>query len=79
MRLDDLLCDACLTRLQDWLAQNGDGVSLHDFLKTLLLVGNANLENFYCDRCTDKCMQPFHVGRNPLQGADSTSIPRPRM
>ena len=54
MRLDDLLCDACLTRSLDWLAQNGEGVSLHDFIKTLLLVGSANLENFYCDRCTDK-------------------------
>ena len=76
MRLDNLLCDACLTRLQDWLTQNGDGVSLHDLLKALLLFGNANLENLYCDRCTDKLHAAMHKEHRRGRCAGHAKLPR---
>jgi hypothetical protein len=53
--ISDMLCDACLARLERWL--NGE-TTPHEFLECLLIVGDeSNFERFFCPRCTEKLHQ----------------------
>jgi hypothetical protein len=47
-----MLCDACLARLEQWLAGE---TTPHEFLECLLITSKEpKLERIFCPRCTEK-------------------------
>ena len=48
--ISEILCDACLARLEQWLAGE---TTPHEFLEVLLILGEKrHLERFFCSRCS---------------------------
>jgi hypothetical protein len=53
--ISDMLCDACLAKLERSL---NDETTPDEFLECLLIVGDeSNFERFFCPRCTEKLHQ----------------------
>jgi hypothetical protein len=50
--ISEMLCDACLARLEQWLAGE---TTPHEFLECLLITSEEpKLERIFCPRCTEK-------------------------
>jgi hypothetical protein len=53
--ISEILCDAYLARLEEWLAGE---TTPHEFLEALLMLGEEpEIERFFCPRCTEKLMR----------------------
>jgi hypothetical protein len=50
--ISEMLCDACLARLEQWLVGE---TTPHEFLECLLITSEEpKLERIFCPRCTEK-------------------------